>query len=175
MRVDENFQAELVKLLPRLERFAYALTGSLDQGDDLVQESCARALERKEQWQTGTRLDSWMFRIVRNIWIDNRRANKVRGEPVDIDTVYDLSGVDGRTVTDARMTLETVGRAMEELPEEQRLVIALVCIDGLAYREAAEVVDAPIGTVMSRLARARVALNDMVEGRPQPKSRRQHG
>ena len=175
MRVDEKFQTELVKLLPRLERFAFALTGNLDQGGDLVQEACARALERKEQWQPGTRLDSWMFRIIRNIWIDNRRANKVRGEPIDIDTAYDLSNVDGRTVTDARMTLESVGRAMEMLPEEQRLIVALVCIDGLAYREAAEVVDAPIGTVMSRLARARVALNDMIEGGPQPKSRRRHG
>ncbi len=173
--MDEHFQVELVKLLPRLERFAYALTGNLDQGDDLVQEACARALERKEQWQHGTRLDSWMFRIVRNLWIDNRRAHKVRGEPVDIDTVHDASVVDGRTVTDARMTLASVSRAMEKLPEEQRLVVALVCVDGLAYREAAEVVGAPIGTVMSRLARARVALNELVEGQPQPDARRKHG
>ncbi|MGI9422651.1 MAG: RNA polymerase sigma factor [Hyphomicrobiaceae bacterium] len=173
--MDNEFRAELVKLLPRLERFAYALTGNLDQGDELVQEACARALERKDQWQPGTRLDSWMYRIVRNIWIDSRRTIKVRGEQVEIGTAHDLSVVDGRTVTDARMTLEVVSRAMAQLPEEQRLVIALICIDGLTYREAAEIVDAPIGTVMSRLARARVALHNLVEGPPEQKSRRRHG
>jgi len=152
----------MVRILPRVQRFAYALTGNLDQGDDLAQEACARALARINQWQPGTRLDSWMFRITHNIWLDRLRASKVRGEVVDIAAMHNLSGVDGRDVMEHRQTLATVMEGVEKLPPEQKVLIALVCIEGLSYKDTAKIVDVPIGTVMSRLARARKALHQLV-------------
>lgn len=154
----DDVRRQIVDFLPRLRRFAYALTGSADRGDDLVQETCLRALSRLEQWQEGTRLDSWMFRIAQNIWYDRIRALKVRGEVVDIDDAHDLSGVDGRDITEARLTLNEVSAAIDKLPPDQKILIALVCVDGLTYKEAAEILDIPMGTIMSRLARAREVL-----------------
>jgi RNA polymerase sigma-70 factor, ECF subfamily len=161
MRNDPRLQ--IVDLLPRLRRFAYALTGDQDKGDDLVQETCARALSRLAQWEPGTRLDSWMFRIAQNIWLDQRRAHKVRGDAADIDEAYDVAGDDGRDVTEHRLTLSEVSKGIAELPGDQQVIIALVCVDGLSYKEAAEVLEVPIGTVMSRLARARRALFDKAQ------------
>ncbi len=156
MKSDPRLQ--IVDFLPRLRRFSYALTGNPDKGDDLVQETCARALSRLDQWEPGTRLDSWMFRIAQNIWLDQRRAHKVRGETLDLDQAYDVAGDDGRDVTETLLTLKEVSKNIAQLPPDQQVLIALVCVDGLSYKEAAEVLDVPIGTVMSRLARARRAL-----------------
>jgi RNA polymerase sigma-70 factor (ECF subfamily) len=154
----------MVGFLPRFRRFAVALTGDIDEADDLVQEACVRALTRREQWQPGTRLDSWMYRIVQNVWFDSLRAKKIRGEQVDVDSAPALTGLDGRQVVETRLTLNTVSAALAHLPNEQRILIALVCIDGLSYKEAAEITAAPIGTVMSRLARARQELQARLEG-----------
>jgi len=162
--VTDEFRTRMVELIPRLRRFAVALTGDLDQADDLVQETCMRALSRVSQWQEGTRLDSWMYRIAQNLWFDRVRARKVRGERVDLETAGDISGPDGRDVVDSRLTLAAVSAAMAELPEEQRVLVALVCIDGVSYKEAAEITGSPIGTVMSRLARARRQLHAYIEG-----------
>lgn len=150
----------MIELLPRLRRFAYALTGSMDQADDLVQDTCERALSRIDQWTPGTRLDSWMYRIAQNIWVDRKRAGKSRGEPIDIDALHDLSGADGRRITEDRLTLRRVCEELDRLSSDQRVLVALVCIEGLTYREAAETLNLPIGTVMSRLARARQALGE---------------
>lgn len=155
-----DIRDRMVELLPRLRRFAYALTGNLDKADDLVQETCARALASADQWQAGTRLDSWMYRIAQNLWFDRMRATKVRGEVVDVDTATDLVGSDGRDVTESRLTLQVVAKSIAQLPADQQLVIAHVCIDGLSYKDAAEALGIPIGTVMSRLARARRALHE---------------
>lgn len=160
----DEVRRQIVELLPRLRRFAYALTGDLERGDDLVQETCVRALSRIEQWEAGTRLDSWMYRIAQNIWFDRARALKVRGEVVDIDTAPDLAGDDGREVTEGRLTLNAVSAAMANLPDEQRTVLALVCIEGLSYKAAADALEIPIGTVMSRLARARQSLYRATHG-----------
>jgi RNA polymerase sigma-70 factor (ECF subfamily) len=154
----------MVELLPRLRRFAVALTGDLDQADDLVQETCARALSRIGQYQEGTRLDSWMYRIAQNLWLDRARARKVRGEQVAVDVAEALPGTDGRDVMESRLTLDAVNAAMAHLPDEQRVLIALVCVDGLSYKEAADITQTPIGTVMSRLARARRELHVRLEG-----------
>jgi RNA polymerase sigma-70 factor (ECF subfamily) len=153
--VADDVRRQIVDLLPRLRRFAYTLTGDMERADDLVQETCVRALSRLEQWEEGTRLDSWLYRIAQNIWFDRLRALKVRGEVVDIDSAPELAGDDGRTVTESRLTLGDVSSAIEKLPADQRVVLALVCVEGLSYREAAETLKVPIGTVMSRLARAR--------------------
>jgi len=156
--VTEDFRLRMIELLPRLRRFAYSLTGELDRADDLVQETCVRALANAQQWQEGTRLDSWMYRIAQNLWVDRMRATKVRGEVIDIDAYKQLAGSDGRVVADSRMTLVLVSKKISELPKEQQILIGLICIDGLSYKEAAETLDLPIGTVMSRLARARASL-----------------
>src|SRR5437762_10905898 len=134
-----DLRTRMVELLPRLRRFAVALTGDLDQADDLVQETCMRALSRVEQWQPGTRLDSWMYRIAQNLWLDRMRARKVRGEQVDVEAVEALTGPDGREVTESRLTLEAVSSGLAQLPNEQRVLIALVCIDGLSYKQAADI------------------------------------
>jgi RNA polymerase sigma-70 factor (ECF subfamily) len=160
----------MIAFLPRLSRFAYSLTGNPDQRDDLVQETCVRALERKNQWEPGTRLDSWMFRIAQNIWLDRKRAEKSRGTSVDFDSIDSLAGCDGRAVVEAQLDLAEVLRGLDQLTPHHRVLIALVCVEGLTYHEAASVLHIPVGTVMSRLSRARLALHDAIHGAPRSKT-----
>jgi RNA polymerase sigma-70 factor (ECF subfamily) len=163
--VTSDVRSGIVALLPRLRRFSYALTGDPEKGDDLVQEGCARAFARLDQWQPGTRLDSWMFRIIHNIWVDQKRASKVRGVAVDLDAVLELKGLDGRDVVERRLTLKRVLDAMAKMPQEHQELIALICIEGVSYQEASAILELPMGTVTSRLVRARRALYALaVEG-----------
>lgn len=157
--MSDDVRKRMVGLLPRLRRFSYALTGNLDEADDLVQETCSRALTNAAQWQTGTRLDSWMYRIAQNLWFDKLRSAKLRGETVNVDTEINLVSTDGRDVTESQLTLQVVAKCISKLPTEQQLVIAHVCVDGQSYKDAAEALGIPIGTVMSRLARARQSLH----------------
>lgn len=158
---------ELVTLLPRLRRFARGLTGNAEEADDLVQSACEKALSHLHQWHPSTRLDSWMYRIVRNAYLDSRRAGKIRRDYalrlVNARSTHALS-VDGQRLVENRMTLDAVRRGLVILPEEQRSVLLLVCVEGCSYKEASEILRIPVGTVMSRLARARMALTDHVEG-----------
>ncbi|MBO0766353.1 MAG: RNA polymerase sigma factor [Hyphomicrobiaceae bacterium] len=171
-RVTDDIRDRMVSVLPRLRRFAYALTGNTEQGDDLVQDACLRALSRMDLWQPGTRLDSWMYRIAQNIWLDRLRANKVRGEVVDIEAMEGMTGSDGRQVAESELTLQAVAAAMGRLPAEQRAMVALVCIEGASYKEAAEIVGVPVGTVMSRLARARRTIHALLNTRGRPNGAR---
>ncbi len=148
----------MVAFLPRLRRFAYGLSGDFAQADDLVQDACVRALTHRDQWQPGTKFESWMFRITQNLWIDKRRSVKSRGVHQDIDGLDEPMGVDGRDVTEGRLTLSSVMKGMQALSEDQRTLMVLVCIEGVSYKEASETLNVPIGTVMSRLARARQTL-----------------
>jgi len=148
----------MVEFLPRLRRFAYGLSGDAAQADDLVQDACVRALTHRDQWQPGTKFESWMFRITQNLWIDKRRSLKSKGVHHDLDSVPEPSGTDGRDVTEGRLTLAAVMKGMEGLSDDQRALIVLVCIEGASYKDAAEALEVPIGTVMSRLARARQLL-----------------
>lgn len=157
------FATELISLLPRLRRFARGLTGSADRADDLVQAACERALRAADRFVPGTRLDAWMFRIIRNLWIDGLRAHGQdparHGTLEEADT---LAHATTPAAVEASLTLAKVRAAIDELPEQQREVIVLVCIEELSYREAAEVLEVPIGTIMSRLARARARLAEMI-------------
>lgn len=166
--MSDDIRAGMVKVLPRLRRFAFSLTGNRDQADDLVQEVCARALARKDQWQPGSRLDSWMYRIAQNIWLDRCRSNAIRGATVDLDSQLEVSGSDGRDIVETRLTLGAVTECIGRLPADQRVLVSLVCIEGLSYKDAASVLELPIGTVMSRLARARKALHDALYADPVP-------
>ena len=160
----QELRAALARLLPRLRRFAIALTGSRSDGDDLLQAACERALQRLGQLQVAGRLDSWMYSIMRSIWIDEIRARRVRQhEP--IEAAATVVGDRGETAAEGRSTLTAVRRALAELPSEQRAVLTLVCVDGLSYSEAADVLGVPMGTVMSRLARGRQALHERLSER----------
>ena len=148
----------MVKILPRLRRFVYSLTNGADFGEDLIQETYVRALAHLDQWQPGSRLDSWMFRIARNLWIDHMRAEKFRGEPVDIAAVDDLLSCDGQLVAENRIMLEELGKDIAELSKDQRNVIKWVWGYGMSYKETGKILNLPAGTVMSRMARVRDAL-----------------
>lgn len=160
----QNFENQIVDLLPRLRRFAIGLAGSRADGDDLCQMTIERALARREQWQEGTRLDSWMFRIMRNIFIDEARATSRRRETfVDEEAGFAVGG-DG--AQEAAVELSLVDRAMACLPSEQREAVLLVMVEGWSYKEAAEIVGCPVGTLNSRLVRGRDALLAMLENTP---------
>lgn len=162
----QDIRQQMVALLPRLRRFAYSLTGSLDDADDVVQAACERALTRLDQFEPGTRLDSWMMRIVQTTWID--RARYLRRRPTVSDPeAMEAVGYDARIheQTEARADLAVVRDRIAELPEEQRVVLALILVDGMSYLEAAEALDVPVGTVMSRLFRARKRLMEALEAR----------
>jgi len=165
--LDALFRSQLVALLPRLRRFARGLSGNADRADDLVQAACERALARMEQWTPGTRLDSWMYRIVRTIWIDEIRARAVRERAHEREELGERV-VDGERDMEAKLTMEAVREAVGELPAEQRETLMLIAVEGVSYKEAAEIMDVPIGTVMSRLARARAALTRLLETRKRP-------
>lgn len=153
-----RFEEQLVELLPRLRRFARGLARHQSDADDLCQAAIERALKSRDQWQQGTRLDSWMYRITRNLWIDERRAASRRGGHVPIDDAVAQIAGDGAAEVEAGALRSDVDGAMARLPDEQREVVMLVLVEGYAYREAAEILDVPIGTVTSRLARGREAL-----------------
>jgi RNA polymerase sigma-70 factor (ECF subfamily) len=160
----DRIRKDMVELVPRLRRFARSLTGNAADADDLVQDTVERALRNLHQWEDGTKLDSWMFRIAKNVWIDRMRAAKVRAA-TSLDAAAELAGIDGTRSAEARLAFADTVRALAELPEEQRVVVALVAIDGMSYRDAANVLEVPIGTLTSRLARARVAMAERVTGK----------
>lgn len=155
---------DLLQLLPRLTRFARALTRNRADADDLVQDTVEKALKAAARFQPGTRLDSWLFRIARNAWIDEARSRQVRAAVASDADPAEAPAAEGEDAMQARLALGAVGRAMEELPDEQREVAALILVDGASYREAAEILGVPQGTVTSRLARARAALMQAAYG-----------
>jgi RNA polymerase sigma-70 factor (ECF subfamily) len=154
----------IIALLPRLRRFALTLTRHQDDGDDLVQACVERALARLDSWKEDTRLDSWMFKIMQNLWIDQVRARRTRGVEASEAELAELPGADGRTVVETRLALQATLNAAMQLPEEQRAVLLLVVVEGFSYKDAASVLGVPVGTVMSRLSRARLALEGKVMG-----------
>jgi RNA polymerase sigma-70 factor (ECF subfamily) len=171
----DGLSTELPALLPRLWRFALRLAGDRHDAEDLVQRACVRALERRNQLQPGTSTLSWLFSIVHSIWMNEVRARQIRNHGAMqwseefADTVADPAAPDPETYTLQRQIIS----AVEKLPDAQRAVMLLVAVEGLSYREAASVLDVPIGTVMSRLARARLTIGESFQsdvGRRDPKA-----
>lgn len=156
-----NFNQELCALLPRLRRFARSLAGNRADADDLVQVALERALARASQWRPDMRLDAWVFAIVRNAWIDEQRARQ-RGQRVFAPEEQGANV--GETPFEGQDLALSVQTALARLPEEQRMAIALVLIEGLSYREAAQAMGVPVGTLTSRLARGREALQALLGG-----------
>ena len=157
--IAKSFHEDLIALLPRLRRFARNLTRNPHDADDVVQVAVERALAHVEQWRSDSRLDSWMFKIVRNAWIDEVRARTRRNSVF----VGEEAGLQvGESTMDRQTDLMSVQAAMAQLPEEQREAVGLVLVEGLPYKEAADVLDIPIGTLTSRLARGREALQKLL-------------
>lgn len=156
----EEIGERIVGLLPRLRRFARSLSRNQHDADDLVQSAVERAWKNSAQLRPGANLGSWMFGIMKNAWIDDRRARGRRGEvPLPVDS----GSHPAVTPADADAKMWAVSEAMSKLPEDQRLAIALVLVEGMSYKEAAAVLEIPIGTLTSRLARGRTALAASLE------------
>lgn len=149
------FREQLVALLPRLRRLARGFARAPADADDLVQLALERALRRWLQWQPGTRLDSWVFGIMRNAWFDELRSRRRRAEVLLAEEAGVEVAAEGSAQPLEALAIEA---AMHELPEEQRLAVLLVLVEGLSYREAAEALGVPMGTLTSRLSRGREAL-----------------
>ena len=157
-----SFEDQLSALLPRLRRFAHALSRDPADADDLTQAAIERALKSRDQWQAGTRLDSWCYRIMRNLWIDTARSRS-RKDMREVPEEEGLNiGKDPREAMDAAVDLKRIMDAMTRLPDEQREIVALILVEGFGYREVSEMLGLPIGTVSSRLVRGRIALLAMV-------------
>lgn len=135
------------------------LTGAVADADDLTQAALERALIRQRQFTPGTRLDSWVFRIAQNLWIDQARSRKSRGPHAELGEAEGVAGQDGSDMADRI----AIVNAIASLPEDQRVVVGLVLVDGWSYKEAATMLQTPIGTVMSRLSRARECLRTVLE------------
>ena len=146
---------DIAALLPRLRRFGRTLARNPEDADDLVQIAVERALTHSHQWQPGTRLDSWMFRIMQNAWIDESRARERRQQTFVEEEAGENVGV---SANEAQMDAIAVRKAVAQLNDEQRAVVGLVLVEGLPYKEAADVLGIPIGTLTSRLVRGRQTL-----------------
>lgn len=163
----DEVTTRLVAFLPRLRRFCHGLAGDRDHGDDLLQATVERALARYEQWQVGTSLENWVFRMASNLHIDRIRAQRVRGISVDIEEVHDLPGEDELARLEFRSELEAVRAALAAMPPELSAVMSAVVLDGQAYKDAADMLGIPIGTVMSRVSRARQFVEAYVRRGPE--------
>ncbi|HZF17161.1 MAG TPA: sigma-70 family RNA polymerase sigma factor [Steroidobacteraceae bacterium] len=159
----EALREQIIGLLPRLRRFARALVRHPDDADDLVQITIERALTRLDQWRPDSRLESWMFGILRNAWIDEVRA---RGRRSRVLAPAELGENVAEPSSASHLELLVIENALAQLPEDQRVAVALVLIEGLSYKEAATILEVPIGTLTSRLARAREALALILEPAP---------
>ena len=154
-----DLRVELVEMMPRLWRFGLALTRSSVEADDLVQMACERALSRGAQLRSDTKIGAWMYMIMRNLWIDEIRGRRTHLHDT-IEAAHDVIGDDGEALAERNSNWAAVRRALAELPMQQRVALTLVCVDGMSYKETAEILDVPIGTVTSRVARGRQALHE---------------
>jgi RNA polymerase sigma-70 factor (ECF subfamily) len=147
---------EILEAMQAIRRFAYALTGNRADADDLLQATVVRLLERGAPDGADTR--KWAFRVCKNMWIDELRARKVRRDAAQSADLAPDADLDGERAAVGAVALAETEQAMATLPEEQRAALALVAVEGLTYAEAAEALQTPIGTIMSRISRARAAL-----------------
>ncbi|WP_372762726.1 RNA polymerase sigma factor [Pseudoalteromonas sp.] len=154
-------QKTIQTLLPMLRRFAYSLTGSKADADDVVQITIEKLLVK------GIPADvepaKWAFKICRNVWIDEYRSRKVRQDAVQNELIPEPVSDDQHSAFENKQLLEKVNSALGELPDEQRAIVSLVAVQGMAYKEVAHLLDIPIGSVMSKLSRARSALYSLIK------------
>jgi RNA polymerase sigma-70 factor, ECF subfamily len=174
---EEALRQEIVSYLSRLRRFARSLAKDPDKADDLVQAACERALGRLSHLREGTRLDSWLYRIMYTRWIDKMRRGKTRAAKLVVLADASQTVDPGRDMGDYLDTAMDIRKAFDNLPVEHQVAITLVSVEGYSYDEAALVLDVPVGTVASRVARARAILGKSMayerrQGFLQPPNRR---
>ena len=154
--------ADLEALIPRLRRFARALTGNRDAADDLTQDTLERAWIKREQWQAGTNLRAWLFAVMHSVFVNSAR----RWRPMEsLESLVDAGKerADESADAESAVALRQLREALQRLPDEQCQVVLLVGLEQFSYAEAAEVLNVPIGTVMSRLSRGRERLRQLLE------------
>jgi RNA polymerase sigma-70 factor (ECF subfamily) len=163
-------RSALVAELPHLLRYARALSRDAVAAEELVQDSASRALSRLHLFQAGTNMRAWLFTVMHNLHRQNLRksARRPASDQMGEDVESRLAAVDD---ANQRLALRDLDRAIAELPEEQRQVVLLIGLEDMSYQETATVLDIPVGTVMSRLARARERLRRAMEGQSQPRLR----
>jgi RNA polymerase sigma-70 factor (ECF subfamily) len=135
MRMKDDLRAAISERLPRLRRFAAALAGTIAAGDDLVQDACERALRRSAELRDASKLDGWLYSIIRNLWIDETRSRRVRRHD-DLEAAASVIGQDGEAVSESRITLQAVRRCLGDMSADHRAVLTLVCVDGFSYQQA---------------------------------------
>lgn len=156
----------LIGLIPRLRRYARALTHSGEAGDDLVQDTLERAWSRRERWQEGSDLRAWLFSVMHNVFVSGLRRQRP-ASPLDPDLASggeSVAGVVMQDTADARVVRSEIHAALLALSDEQREAVLLVGLEQLSYAEAAVALGVPIGTVMSRLSRGRARLRELLDG-----------
>ena len=160
-QISQTFAAQLIAHLPALRRYAMALCGNPEIADDLVQDGIERALSRAPSLLEPERLGAWLRSVVHNLFIDELRRRRVRGVRVDVAQMENHLALS--TAPTDRLTTNDVGKAMAGLSIEHRQILVLAGVEELTYQEIAEELGVPLGTVMSRLARARAALRAALE------------
>jgi RNA polymerase sigma-70 factor (ECF subfamily) len=162
----DKMRRQLQDVLPSLRRFARALARDTHDSDDLVQMTCELALDRSDQWHPDTRLETWLFQLMQAVWLNEMRSKKVRDRYQDDEQTKPQDDAHPPTADgalEAKMLLDRVENEIFRLPEHERVLLLLICVEGYSYKEAAEMLRVPIGTVMSRLSRARVSLTNRLE------------
>lgn len=160
----DQFKTEMISLLPRLQRFAMSLTRSRPDADDLLQEACATALQKWQQYDPSHPLDRWMFRVVRNLWVSEIRKRKVRQGEGQVDA-ESASGLQAPGNTEDALTAQQLRCKVTDLDPDLSQPLMLVCAEGYSYREVSDLLSIPIGTVMSRIHRARkLLISSLSEG-----------
>ena len=160
---EENLKADMIRLLPRLRSFALRLCQNSDQADDLVQATCERAIRSLDQFDPQSRLESWMFRILQNLFLNSKRDNANRARLLESATSGMEQTYDGAGAAVSALELQQVREFIKHLDEDYQRVLIMIAIEGRSYKEVADELQIPIGTVTSRLARARLKLRDCLE------------
>ncbi len=160
-----DFHAELTMLLPHMRAFARSLTGDADRADDLVQDALLRAIRAKTQFTPGTHLRAWVFTILRNQWVSQMRRRRLFGPSLDDEDAPEIGLPAGQ---DDAMRLADLRRALQKLSAEHREVLLLVGANGFSYEDAAAICGCAVGTVKSRLSRARRELLQLMDEVPAP-------
>lgn len=164
-----DFLDEIEKSVPALRRYARALTRNADRADDLVQDCLERAIKKRGLWTPSGALQGWLFRILLNLWRNDARTQRRRGEHVPIDGLLVEPSTPAPQL--GRIALGEMSRAIDQLPGDQREALLLVVLEGSTYEEAATILGIPIGTLMSRLGRARAALRVLTGANDEPRLR----
>jgi RNA polymerase sigma-70 factor (ECF subfamily) len=157
-----DFRSRLVAQIPRLRRYARALTGDVTAADDLVQDCLMRAVGKSHLWQEGTDLRAWLFTILHNQYVNQVRRTVREGKAVALSDIEPEAALTSAPDQDKRLELRDVERALAKLPDEQRSALLLVGMEGMSYDEAAAVLGVAVGTIRSRLSRGREALRQLM-------------